>query len=189
MRAYLLEQNKFPYQRTVVFGLTGVGKTTMARRIAEEFAMPVIDIDSLRREAGKSTAPEETFSRLIVESVKADNWIIDGSYTSVQDIIWSRADAIVWLDFPFWVFCSRLIKRSLYRTFIRKNSEKPVKGRNQPARERALTYLQAIFTGHIRRQRYFATLYSSKNVHLHIIRLFSPKDADLWLDLLKNHHG
>ena len=188
MRAYLLEQNKFPYQRIVVFGSTGVGKTTMARRIAEEFALPVIDIDSLRREAGKSAAPEETFSQLVVEHVKAVNWIIDGSYTSVQDIIWSRADAIVWLDFPFWVFCSRLIKRSLYRTLIRKNSEKPVKGRNQPARERALTYLQAIFTGRQRRQRYFATLYSTKNVHLHIIRLFSPKDADLWLELLRNHH-
>ncbi len=160
----------------------------MARRIAEEFALPVIDIDSLRREAGKSAAPEDTFSRLIAESVKADNWIIDGSYTSVQDIIWSRADAIVWLDFPFWVFCWRLIKRSFYRMFIRKSSEKPIKGKKQPVRERALTYLQAIFTGHSRRQRYFATLYSSKNVHLHVIRLFSPKDADLWLDVLKNHH-
>jgi adenylate kinase family enzyme len=161
----------------------------MVKRIAEEFSLPVIDIDSLRREAGKSGSPEETFSLLIRESVKGDTWIIDGSYTSVQDIVWSRAEAIVWLDFSFWVFLTRLIKRSLYRIFIRKQSERPIKARNQPASERTSTYLRAILTGKQRRQRYFATLYNSKNVHLHVIRLSSPEDAELWLDLHKRNQG
>ena len=159
----------------------------MVKRIAEEFALPVIDIDTLRREAGKSASPEETFSLLVTESVKGDTWIIDGSYTSVQDIVWPRAEAIVWLDFSFWVSLSRLIKRSLYRIFIRKKTEKPIKGRNQPAGERTSNYLRAILTGRQRRQRYFATLHNFGNRHLHIIRLSSPEDATLWLDLLKNH--
>ena len=182
-------QDKFPYKRTIVFGSTGVGKTTMVKHIAEEFDLPVIDVDSLRREAGRSNSPEETFVRLTTESVKGDTWVIDGSYTSVQDIVWPRADAIVWLDFSFWVFLSRLIKRSLYRMFIRKKSEKPIKGRNQPARERAWTYLRAIFTGTQRRERYFATIYGSKNAHLHIIRLASPEEVQRWLDLIKSHQS
>ena len=179
-------QNKFPYKRTIIFGSTGVGKTTMVKEIAEEFDLPVIDIDSLRREAGRTDSPEETFVRLVTESVKGDTWIIDGSYTSVQDIVWPRAEAIVWLDLSFWVFLSRLIKRSLYRIFVRKKSEKPIKGRDQPARERTWNYLRAIFTGKQRRQRYFATIYGSKNVHLHIIRLASPEEVQHWLDLIKN---
>ena len=159
----------------------------MVKRIAEEFSIPVIDIDTLRRAAGKSEVPEQVFSHLVTESVKGDMWIIDGSYTSVQDLIWSRAEAIVWLDFSFGVVLSRLIKRSLYRIFIRKKSEKPVKARNQPAGERAGNYLRAILTGKQRRERYFAALYNSKHTHLHIIRLTSPEDATLWLDLLKKN--
>jgi adenylate kinase family enzyme len=182
-------QNKFPYKRTIIFGSTGIGKTTMVKQIAAEFSLPVIDIDSLRREAGKSASPEETFLQLVSESVKRDTWVIDGSYTSVQDIVWPRAEAIIWLDFSFWVFLSRLIKRSLYRIFIRKKSEKPVKGRYQPAGERTSNYLRAIFTGKQRRNRYFATLYNSKYAHLHVIRLSSPEDAAMWLDLLKNNES
>ena len=179
-------QNKFPYKRTIIFGSTGVGKTTMVKHISEEFSLPIIDIDSLRREAGKTATPEETFSQLVTESVNSDTWIIDGSYTSVQDIIWPRAEAIVWLDFSFWVSLSRLIKRSLYRVFIRKKSERPVKGRYQPPSERASNYLRAIFTSNQRRKRYFAALHNSKNKHLHIVRLSSPDDVTTWLDLLKN---
>jgi adenylate kinase family enzyme len=180
-------QNSFPYKRTIIFGSTGIGKTTMVKRIADEFSIPVIDIDTLRREAGKSESPEQVFSFLVADRVRGETWIIDGSYTSVQDILWSRAEAIVWLDFSFGVFLSRLIKRSLYRIFIRKKSEKPVKARNQPASERAGNYLRAILTGKQRRERYFATLYNSKHTHLHIIRLTSPEDATLWLKLLKNN--
>ena len=179
-------QSKFPYKRTIVFGSTGIGKTTMVKQIAEEFSLPVIDIDSLRREAGKSDSPEETFSQLVSESVKGDTWIIDGSYTSVQEIVWPRAEAIVWLDFSFWVFLSRLIKRSLYRIFIRKKSEKPIKGRYQPTGERASNYLHVIFTRKQRQKQYFAALYNSKYTHLHIIRLSSPEDVTIWFDLLKN---
>lgn len=182
-------QNKFPYKRTIVFGSTGIGKTTLVKQVADEFSLPVIDIDSLRREAGKSTAaPEETFFQLVSESVKGDTWIIDGSYTSVQDIVWPHAEAIIWLDFSFRVFLSRLVKRSLYRIFIRKKSEKPSKGRYQPAGERSSNYLRAIFTGKQRQKRYFATLYNSKYAHLHIIRLTSPEEAANWLDLLRNGH-
>lgn len=179
-------QNKFPYKRTIVFGFTGIGKTTLVKCIAEDFDLPVISIDALRREAGRSDSPEETFSRLVTESVKADSWIMDGSYTSVQGIVWPRTEAIIWLDYPFWIAIPRLIRRCIYRIFIRKNSEKPIKGKSQPASERSLTYLQAILNGGQRRQGYFATLYDSHNAHLHIIHLCSPQDAKLWLDHLKN---
>ena len=63
----------------------------------------------------------------------------------------------------------------------------PSKARNQPPHERTLTYLRAILTGRQRRQQYFATLYNSNSAHLHIICLFSPQDAELWLDRLKNN--
>jgi len=171
----------------VVFGSTGVGKTTLVNRIADEFALPIIDLDKLLREAEKSDSPEKTFLFSVIESVNADSWIIDGSYTSVQAIIWPRAEAIIWLDFSFWVFFFRLIKRSLYRIFIRKSSERPIREKNQPAHERTLTYLHAIFTNNQRRQRHFATLFNSKNAHLHIIRLCNPKDAEDWLNLLTNN--
>ncbi len=71
-------QNKFPYKRTIVFGSTGVGKTTLVKRISEDFGVPGICMDSLRRESGRSDCPEQTFSRLVTEQVKAipGSWMV-----------------------------------------------------------------------------------------------------------------
>jgi len=175
-----------PYKRIIVFGSTGAGKSTLVEHISREFHLPLINMDTLSREAGKSKTPMETFALSTQKSVENDSWILDGSYAIVQDIIWPRAEAIVWLDYSVWVVTWRLIKRSLYRIFLRKKPERPSKAKPISAEKRTQTYLWSILTHNKRRQQYFAALYSSKNKHLHIIRLCNPKDTSKWLELLEN---
>lgn len=142
-------------------------------------------MDALSREAGKSNAPTKTFVLSIKKSIAKDSWILDGSYAIVQDIVWPRAEAIIWLDYPVWVVTWRLLKRSLYRIFLRKKSERPSKAKAVSAEKRTQTYLRSILTHNKRRQQHFAALYGSKNKHLHIIRLRSPRDASKWLNLFE----
>ena len=39
-------------KRIVIFGATGSGKTTLARRLGETLGLPVMQLDSIRHERG-----------------------------------------------------------------------------------------------------------------------------------------
>ena len=41
--------------------------------------------------------------------------MVDGNYAVARDIVWPRADAVVWLDLPFHIVIARLIKREFVR--------------------------------------------------------------------------
>ena len=42
--------------------------------------------------------------------------MLDGNYSAVRDLIWQRADAVIWLDLPRSVVMLRLIPRTLGRS-------------------------------------------------------------------------
>ena len=48
------------------------------------------------------------------------DWVIDGNYSKVDDLVQARCTDIVWLDLPFprmmWRLVSRSVRRVLYRT-------------------------------------------------------------------------
>jgi hypothetical protein len=45
--------------------------------------------------------------------VETDAWVVDGNHRSTsQDLVWARADTVVWLDHPFWVDAGRSISRT-----------------------------------------------------------------------------
>jgi adenylate kinase family enzyme len=108
--------------RIAVVGTTGSGKTTLAKALAAQLALPYIELDALNWQAGwrdlSRTDPEE-FIRRVAVAIAADCWVLDGGYGLVRDLVWRRATHLVWLDYERPVVMRRVIRRSLARAALR----------------------------------------------------------------------
>jgi hypothetical protein len=98
----------------LVGGISGAGKTTLARRIAAHRGLPHIEMDALFHGPGWTERP--TFVQDVAELAATEQWVFDSDgYSAVRDALWSRADTLVWLDLPRWQVMQRVVRRSLWR--------------------------------------------------------------------------
>ena len=111
--------NTFSYHHVVVIGTTSSGKSTLANRLAEKIHAEFIDLDSLHWEPNWVEAPDEIFRERVEMATSSQSWVVAGNYHVVRDIIWPRADSIIWLDYPFHIVFLRLLTRTIRRVVTR----------------------------------------------------------------------
>ena len=102
-------------QRIVILGTSGSGKTTLARELARRLSLPHIELDALHWEPNWTQAPRPIFRGRVAQAVAQDRWVLDGNYRSASDIVWPRADTIVWLDYSMSVVFTRVFIRTMQR--------------------------------------------------------------------------
>lgn len=103
--------------RVLVIGSSGSGKTTLARTVATRLRTPHIELDALFH--GPNWQRRAAFEDDVDRASREQRWVIDGNYTPVRDLLWSRADTIVWLDLPRWLVEYRVMRRSFTRWVLR----------------------------------------------------------------------
>lgn len=106
-------------RRIVVLGTTGSGKSTLARELAQRLDAAYVELDAFRHGPNWQETPDDVFRQRARHAVSGDAWVVDGNYTLARDIIWRRAAAIVWLDYPFPLVFWRLFRRTLLRGILR----------------------------------------------------------------------
>ncbi len=171
-------------QRISVVGTIGSGKTTFARKTSKLLGVSHIELDALHWEPNWVEAPNDLFRERVKQSLQGGSWVVDGNYHQVRDIVWSRADTVVWLDYPFRTIMGRLVKRTLRRVFTR---EKLWNGNQEHIRglfTRDSVFLWAIRTYRKRRTQYPILLSRPENSHLAVVRLRSPREATRFLSTL-----
>jgi hypothetical protein len=90
--------------RLVVIGNAGGGKSTLARKLAEQGDLRHIEIDRLLWQPGWKLTPSEIYDRQHDEIIQGDNWIIDGLGRQASiPRRFKRATAIVLIDMPLWM--------------------------------------------------------------------------------------
>ena len=104
-------------KRVVVIGSSCSGKTTLARRIAGAIGTPHVELDALHWGPNWTERPEEELRRAVGERMTEDGWVVDGNYSRLQGLVWSRATDVVWLNYSFTLVFARAIRRTLRRVF------------------------------------------------------------------------
>jgi glycosyltransferase involved in cell wall biosynthesis len=170
-------------RRIAVVGTMGAGKTTLARQAAAELGIGRIELDQFLWEENWTPAAPDTLRARIDEALRGNAWIADGNHEAARDIIWARADTLVWLDFPAALILFRLARRTIRQTFGRSE----LWGGN---RDRLGTLVQrgnllAVFRAtRAKRRQYPCLLADPRFAHLRLVRLRSPRDARRWLRAL-----
>lgn len=101
--------------RVAVVGTSCSGKTTLARKIADTNGIVHIELDAIHWQPNWTPMPIHEFRQAVEAEVASDEWVIDGNYSKVRDIIWARATHLVWLNLPFLIVLWRAISRTLKR--------------------------------------------------------------------------
>jgi len=110
-------------ERVAVVGCIGAGKSTVARALGRKLDIEVFHLDRYwwkpgrYRVTGRATVAANTvepdeFRRLEERIVAGDRWIVDGDAAN-QGLRLSRADTVVFLDFPRWLCLWGLLQRHL----------------------------------------------------------------------------
>lgn len=174
-------------QRVSIVGCSGSGKTTVGRRLAESLGTDCVELDSIFHQPGWTELATEEFRRRVADVVAGDAWVIDGNYSAVRDLVWQRADTVVWLDLPRGLVMRRVVLRTLRRAVTRQTlwngNREPLTNfyRLDPERN-IIRWSWAMHPTYV--TRYTAAMADPGNAHLRFIRLRSPAEVAALLDSL-----
>ncbi|MCF3964372.1 adenylate kinase [Streptomyces fuscigenes] len=168
-------------RRVLVVGSTGAGKTTMARALSRRLDLAYHEMDALYF-GGPGWRVNETFAEEVGALAEGPRWVVDSlGYPAVRDLLWEKADTIVWLDYPRRVIMPRVLRRSLRRSLLRER----IFGGNRETWSGWLTRdhpAWSAWTGHAARRAEIARRVGAERfAPLHVVRLSRPAHAAAWL--------
>jgi adenylate kinase family enzyme len=173
------EQGQRRVSRILIYGVTGSGKTTLARRMSALTGLPWHSVDDLTWEPNWVVVPDDEQRRRIGEICAGEEWILDHAYGKWREIPLARAELIVALDYPRWLSLSRLIRRTLARLVDRRTI---CNGNRETLR--TLLARDSIVLWHFQsfqRKRARMRAWSSNPAGPEVHRFTSPRQLEDWL--------
>jgi len=172
------------YRRLVVVGPTGSGKSTLAARLARTLGLDLVELDALHWGPSWTEADRGTFRARADEATRTTDWVVDGNYHQVRDIVWPRAEAIIWLDLPlprvFWRLTSRTVGRGVYRKVLWNGNRELLWEHLMLWSDHSL--YNWLFKTYWRYKREYPKLFAlPEHRHLEIVHLRTAREADAWL--------
>jgi adenylate kinase family enzyme len=165
-------------RRVSVVGTSGAGKSTLAAALARALDAEFLELDSVFHQPGWVPLPRGEFRRRVAAAVAGERWVIDGNYTSqVRDLVWARADTVVWLDLPRHTIMRRIIWRSFRRALGRKElwNGNRERWRNFFSLDKEESVIAWAWQTHAaRRARLEAAMADQENSQLEFVRLKNP---------------
>jgi adenylate kinase family enzyme len=166
-------------RRIAVAGVTGAGKTTLARRISTLTGIPHTEIDGLFH--GEGWVPRPTFLADVDAITQTPSWVVEWQYHDARELMAARADTLVWLDLPTAVSLYRVTVRTIRR---RRNNEELWNGNREGPLTDFFTDRDHVIRWAIRTRKklkYLVPEAQSRHPQLRVVRLASRTDVERWL--------
>jgi adenylate kinase family enzyme len=164
--------------RIVVVGASCSGKTTLSRQLAAILSAPHVELDAFYWNPRWTPTPADTLRQRVEQALSASRWVCDGNYSGLQDLVWKRATAVVWLNYSF----PRVFGRAMGRTASRLWTGEGVCNGNRETLRLVLLSRNSIIWWVIRsyrgRQRWCREQFGSlDHAHLRLIELRHPRET------------
>jgi adenylate kinase family enzyme len=174
------------FQRMLVIGTTGSGKTSLARALSDLSGLPHIELDLLRYEDDWREVPIADFRERVIAIAQTDLWIIDGNYAAVREPTWSRAQLVVWMDYSLPTVLRRLLVRTVRRLATAANIGNGNRERLGRLLSRQSIFLWAVRSHFPLRKEYEMAIAARRSNPPLIVRLRSPNETRIWLAQLRD---
>jgi hypothetical protein len=170
-------------RRILVIGVSGSGKSTAASRIAQMTGLSYIPTDPFYWKGGWIPTSADEVGILVDEATQGESWVLDGNFDSLRDLVWSRADTIVWLDFPFTMVVWRVAVRNIRWAILRK----PIWSGNVMTFKQAWPGIRHAIRSFRVKRRFYPT-YLCEFPHINVLCFKHPRELDRWLLTLNPAH-
>jgi adenylate kinase family enzyme len=100
-------------KRILILGPSGAGKSALARRVGERLGLPIAHLDAIYWNPGWVPTEIGQFRERVAHLAARDTWVMDGNYTTHLDLRLPRAEAVIWLDLPRYVYFPRAVWRMI----------------------------------------------------------------------------
>lgn len=109
--------------RISVVGTTGSGKTRVSKELQALLHLPLYELDRMRLNQRGEDLPKDEFFAAVQEVTDRDDWIIDGHYRDIRELIWRRSQVVVWLNHPLGRIFWRVLRRGTRKKYGSRKSE------------------------------------------------------------------
>lgn len=180
------DQSPKPPTRILVYGVTGSGKTTLAKRLSEATGIPWHSVDDLAWMPNWQGVPDEEQIARVTEICKGEEWILDTAYAKWIDIPLARVQMIAALDYSRLFTLRRLVGRTLARVI----DKRPVCNGNFES-WRGVFSRDSIIAWHFKsfsRKRRRMRQWLSQLDGVEVVLLRRHRDAERWLDAMRRYN-
>lgn len=136
--------------KIAIIGFSGTGKSTLARKLAKHYHLPVLHLDSVHFKENWQERTDEEMTQSVLEFLNSNSdWIIEGNYTRICSQRFREADQLIYLSYNRFVCLRNVIQR--YKKY--KNDTRPdmAKGCEEKLDREFLSWV--FFKGHSRKQK------------------------------------
>lgn len=112
--------NILDYNRIIIVGNNGSGKSFLAKELSAITGLPLIHLDTLFWRPNWEKPPMEEWIKMQNEYVSTERWIIDGNHTDTMELRFEKTDVVIFMDINRLVCLFSVLKRN-----GRKRSDSP----------------------------------------------------------------
>ena len=170
-------------KRIHIVGTSGSGKTHLASRLSEILNIKHTQIDGVFWQDYWQSLPPEKFKEKIAAITEKKKWIFCGNYSIAREIIWKKADTLIWLDLPFSTTLKQLFQRTLNRSLDKEKlwGTQNTENFRMSFASRDSIILWMLKTYRRNKRHYSHWVANPPHSQMKTIRLTSHSEADRWL--------